>query len=140
MFRFHKIEDHDDGSCTVIFKLNDYKTEFAADLQSSNQTVIPTFIKHKIFQYIYQNLHDKNVREVQLYSNRTLLTSIPLLNKKLINGENDQYTVQGGETLVGISSLLNIPVETLKQANGLTSNSLVAGQVLTIPATSKPIN
>lgn len=40
------------------------------------------------------------------------------------------YTVGAGDTLYSIGRRFNIPVETLKQYNGLTSNDIQVGQVL----------
>ena len=43
------------------------------------------------------------------------------------------YTVKAGDSLWSISKKLNVPVETLKNANNLESNLLRIGQVLKIP-------
>lgn len=40
------------------------------------------------------------------------------------------YTVRAGDTLFSIGRRFNIPLETLKQYNGLTSNDIQVGQVL----------
>ncbi|HLU50974.1 MAG TPA: glucosaminidase domain-containing protein [Flavobacteriaceae bacterium] len=40
------------------------------------------------------------------------------------------YTVKAGDTLYAISKRFNIPVDTLKQYNGLLSNDIQVGQVL----------
>ena len=40
------------------------------------------------------------------------------------------YTVRPGDTLYSIGKRFNIPVETLKQYNGLLNNDIKVGQVL----------
>lgn len=46
---------------------------------------------------------------------------------------NETYMVTVGDTLYGISKQYGVSVESLKQANNLTSNTVKVGQVLTIP-------
>lgn len=43
------------------------------------------------------------------------------------------YTVKRGDTLYGISKQFDVPVETIKKVNNLTSNTITVGQVLSIP-------
>ena len=50
------------------------------------------------------------------------------------------YTVQPGDTLGAISAKLDIPIENLMAANGLSNpDSLSAGQVLTLPSSDDPL-
>ena len=44
------------------------------------------------------------------------------------------YTVQKGDTLYGISRQFQVPVETIKRVNNLTTNTITVGQVLQIPS------
>ncbi len=46
----------------------------------------------------------------------------------------DRHVVSTGETLYGISRKYNIPVATLKEWNGLSSNNLEIGQILVLSA------
>lgn len=46
---------------------------------------------------------------------------------------DNTYTVQKGDTLYSIANRYNIDVDSLKNANRLTSNSLRVGQILKIP-------
>lgn len=46
------------------------------------------------------------------------------------NSKVNTYTVRAGDTLYSIGRRFNIPVETLKQYNGLLSNDIQVGQVL----------
>lgn len=48
------------------------------------------------------------------------------------------HRVQSGQTLWRISKGYGIPVEQIKQANGLTSNDLMPGNVLVLPRAQKP--
>lgn len=43
------------------------------------------------------------------------------------------YIVSKGDTLYGISKQFDVPVETLKRVNNLTSNTITVGQTLQIP-------
>ncbi|GMR09573.1 MAG: hypothetical protein BMS9Abin28_0392 [Anaerolineae bacterium] len=50
------------------------------------------------------------------------------------------YTVQPGDTLGAISAKLEIPIENLMAANGLSNpDALSAGQVLTLPSSDDPL-
>ena len=46
------------------------------------------------------------------------------------------YTVKKGDTLYSISKAYNVPIDLLKSANNLTSNTLSVGQQLVIPSTT----
>jgi cell wall-associated NlpC family hydrolase len=65
---------------------------------------------------------------------RTLTLTAVLLTTVAAVAETT-YTVHRGETLKRISQKLGIPVEALEKANGLSSDHLRRGQVLTIPNT-----
>jgi LysM repeat protein len=49
-------------------------------------------------------------------------------------GRPDTYTIQRGDALIIISRKFKVPVELLKEVNGLTSNVIRAGDVLRIPS------
>ena len=50
------------------------------------------------------------------------------------------YIVKGGDSLYSIAMKYNTTVETIKQANGLSSNLLSIGQILKIPTKNISIN
>jgi LysM repeat protein len=51
----------------------------------------------------------------------------------MFQNEDDNYTVKSGDTLISIASLHKTSIEAIMDANGLTSDQIRAGQVLTIP-------
>lgn len=51
-------------------------------------------------------------------------------------GTKVAYTVQYGDSLYLIAKRFNTTVDQIKQVNGLTSNNIIVGQVLTIPGRS----
>lgn len=46
---------------------------------------------------------------------------------------NDIYTVQKGDTLYALAKKYNVTVEQMKNANGITSDMIYAGQRLEVP-------
>ena len=71
----------------------------------------------------WQNYAEAVVRALTEYLN---LTYIP------VEGSN-YYTVKSGDSLWSIAKKNNISVNELKEANGLTGNTLSVGQILSIP-------
>lgn len=64
--------------------------------------------------------------------------SAPELVPDLQPGEYTQYKVGQGETLFTISKRFVISVETIKRANGLTSDQIKAGTILKVPHNEIP--
>jgi hypothetical protein len=65
-------------------------------------------------------------------------TSTQLINTQPVCG-NISYVVQKNDTLAGIASQYSVAVEELIQVNALTSNTMITGQELVVPAcTSTP--
>lgn len=50
-----------------------------------------------------------------------------------------QYTVQRGDTLYGISIKFKVTLDAIQRTNMLTTNALTIGQILTIPTTVQPV-
>ena len=53
--------------------------------------------------------------------------------KPSVNGAAIIHTVVAGDTLSGISSKYKIPVASIKQANGMTKDTVVLGKKMVIP-------
>lgn len=79
-----------------------------------------------------QNLMDWNQLSTStIYIGQTLYVSPPVANSTF------NYTVKAGDTLFLIAKNFNTTVTELKTMNQLTSDMLIIGQVLKVPATTK---
>ena len=58
---------------------------------------------------------------------------VPVENESTLNGSYINYTVKKGDNLYNIATKYGVTIETIKQANNLTSNLLSIGQILKIP-------
>ncbi len=63
----------------------------------------------------------------------TLLISGNIINLDAAQADSAQHTVQKGDSLYLVSKQYGITVNTLKQANNLTSDTIYIGQTLVIP-------
>ena len=74
---------------------------------------------------------------IELNNLKTTSLSIGQQLKVPTEGETEEayitYIVKGGDSLYAIAKKYEITVETIKQANGLSSNLLSIGQILKIP-------
>ena len=57
----------------------------------------------------------------------------PPPKRRVISGNHLEYVVQGGDSLYLISKAFNVPVKTIKELNGLKSDSLRVGQKIFVP-------
>lgn len=57
---------------------------------------------------------------------------------QLVPGEYTDYKVSKGETLYTVSRRFNVPVESIKLANGLSSDAIQEGQMLQVPKKALP--
>lgn len=77
---------------------------------------------------------------IELNNLKTTSLSIGQQLKVPTEGETEEayitYIVKGGDSLYAIAQKYEITVETIKQANGLSSNLLSIGQILKIPTTN----
>lgn len=67
-------------------------------------------------------------------------TSLPVTKTEPVSATPTPtiYTVQQGDTLIGIASKFNVSIEELKTANSLTTDMIIVGQVLDIPLRVEP--
>ncbi len=68
-----------------------------------------------------------------LTSNNLSIGQVLQIPVSTSTGTGNTYTVKSGDSLWSIANRYNTTVDTLKQLNGLTSNSLSIGQVLQLP-------
>lgn len=64
---------------------------------------------------------------IPTYTPPTTNTPVPA------SGGGGSHTVVGGDTLWGLSRKYGVSVDSIRQANGLTSDTIVTGQTLSIP-------
>lgn len=58
--------------------------------------------------------------------------SAPAITSPVVSG-GGSHTVVGGDTLWGLSQKYGVSVDAIRQANGLTNNTILPGQSLSIP-------
>lgn len=79
-----------------------------------------------------------NLKELNnLTSNNLQIGQVLLVTEKVYPNVTT-YTVQGGDTLYGIASKFGTTVSTIRKLNTLTSNTLLPGQQILIPASTEP--
>ena len=72
---------------------------------------------------------------------KILLFVVFALSCQFVIGQNVvNHEVKAGETLYSLSKKYNVSVQAIQSANNLTSESIRAGQVLTIPSASQVVN
>ncbi len=86
----------------------------------------------------YNTTVDEIKRLNNLTSNTLGIGQVLTLPTKSLENTFD-YVVQSGDTLYAIARRYNTTVDSIKQVNNLTSNTLTIGQVLKIP-TSNPVD
>ena len=60
-------------------------------------------------------------------------TPAPVVPRAATNGAAIIHTVVAGDTLSGISAKYKVPVAAIKQANGMTKDTVVLGKKMVIP-------
>lgn len=111
------------------------------NLQIPTTTSTTTYtVKKGDTLYKIAGLYNTTVNElVELNNLSSALLSIgqqlkvPVENENTPNENYINYTVKKGDNLYNIATEYGVTVETIKQANNLTSNLLSIGQVLKIP-------
>lgn len=79
-----------------------------------------------------------NLKELNnLTSNNLQIGQVLLVTEKVYPNVTT-YTVQRGDTLYGIASKFGTTVSTIRKLNTLTSNTLLPGQQILIPASTEP--
>jgi len=108
------------------------------DLKSTNNLKTD---KLKIGQTLHVPLQSDSTNEEVVSKDE--FVGPPIDEKKISSPENTQqetpdiYTVKNGDTLGHIAEKLNVSVANLRKANGLKSDNLKIGQVLTIASRDK---
>ena len=72
----------------------------------------------------------------------TVTTLTPTISQTLTvtsSAESPTYTVQKGDTLIGIAQRLNVSVDALTGLNQLSSETIFPGQLLLVPPTATPL-
>lgn len=151
-----QIIDEDEFGANIVYALRDDDL-LARDISNSLETIGQTI--NKFYQLrdpnntnldFYELIREPNNTENIIISlgnpknsadNIFLTNNIKKISQSIANAINNYltskniYIVKRGDTLFTIANSFNITVDSLKEANNLTSNALIVGQELIIPKT-----
>lgn len=97
--------------------------------------------KVDVMSNTYNLMLDEHIESISATFDNGELVSLKINNKifkqsetpiKDINLNNNVIVVKKGNTLIGISKAVGVPVETLKKLNNLSSSAIYSGQTLRI--------
>ncbi|WP_102029063.1 LysM peptidoglycan-binding domain-containing protein [Salirhabdus sp. Marseille-P4669] len=142
-FTHYKLNETAEG-IEVILYLNERLTEFANELGSPTNAD-QSNIKQDARSFVKQKFPKLKIKSIKIMAGAMVLTTLglgtlPTLQASAAETTTAQsqkttssYTVLPGDTLYNIAKRYDTTVDTIKKANGLSSNHLQIGQALTIP-------
>ncbi|MBE4907097.1 LysM peptidoglycan-binding domain-containing protein [Bacillus luteolus] len=139
MFLSHKVTELEEETIVTLYldpQLTEYADEFSAKKEEQS-------FKYSVFQYVQTHLPSVKATAIRVMAGSILVTVIPFSTDKVSANEPTAtavnvnaattYIVKPGDSLYLISKQLGISVDSLKQANNLTSDIIHVGQVLKVP-------
>lgn len=138
-FSHHRLKKTDDG-VEVILYLNESIFEFANELGTAEKLNTNT-IEEEARKYTNKFLPNLKVKAIKVMAGALLVTSFGFisLSPKAEAANNTQisdttYQVVSGDSLSVLAARFGTTVDAIRQANGLSSDTIRIGQTLVIPA------
>ncbi|WP_449537989.1 LysM peptidoglycan-binding domain-containing protein [Ferdinandcohnia sp. Marseille-Q9671] len=127
---------------TLVVYVEQEMTEFASEL-NGRPSKPKRDMNHQVRELVREKFPHLPIKAAKIIAGSVLLTTFylgvaaPNVGAQAVSGQTqsayDTYTVKAGDTLYSIAKRYNISVDSLKQVNGLTSNTLYIGQQLRLP-------
>lgn len=132
----------EESGCTVILHIDSQTTEFSSEFDCCNPLENKSFIS-LIQCYVQKNFPDINVKLVKIMIGSVVVATVSFsgivagdistTSTTSIKTAYQSYQVNSGDSLWLISNKFQTTINDIKIMNNLTSDTLVAGQVLKVP-------
>lgn len=132
----------EESGCTVILHIDSQTPEFSSEFDCCNPLENKSFIS-LIQCYVQKNFPDINVRLVKIMIGTVVVATVSFsgivagdistTSTATSNTAYQSYQVSSGDSLWLVANKFKTTINELKTMNNLTSDSLLAGQMLKVP-------